>query len=252
MRLEAACGCVKGKVRGRNEDNVLFGGKYLEETNQGLEDVWVWETDLTDPAWFGVFDGMGGERHGQRAAFVAARGCAGYVSQGTHTPDEVCVAANRWVWDEARERLVGTMGCAAVLARFFRETVEIANVGDSKAFLLRDGEVRQISVDHTDEELLRTRGVTTRTPRLSQYLGIDPAEMVIEPHRLRLSLRSGDRFLLCSDGVTDMVEIGAVLAALGASSMAAAVKRLLQAAMDGGGRDNATAICCAVEAMTED
>ena len=113
-------------------------------------------------------------------------------------------------------------------------------------YLQRDGELDRISVPHTDEELLRQQGIQ-RKPGLTQFLGIDTEEMRLEPYVQQMELRDEDQFLLCSDGLTDMVpevEIHEVLS--GKKSVREKVQILMERTLQYGGRDNVTIILCKI------
>lgn len=150
---------------------------------------------------------------------------------------------NGAVCARAAELDSGRMGSTAVLLYLNAREAWVCNVGDSRAFLLRDGELRQLSVDHTDAGLLAAQGVRGRKPALTQHLGIRPEEMVLEPHFFREKLRPGDWYLLCSDGLTDMVSEEEIRsAAETAPDAGQCVRKLTEAALENGGRDNVTVI----------
>ena len=155
--------------------------------------------------------------------------------------------ANGRICQRARERGAGLEGTTAAILCLHGMEAEVVNLGDSRIFLFRDGKLRQLSVDHTDQALLRAQGITGRKPRLTQHLGIEPEELVIQPHRGRMEARAGDRFLLCTDGLTDMVEEEEIQQILGALlPMDRTVEELIARALEGGCRDNITVICCEV------
>ena len=130
---------------------------------------------------------------------------------------------------------------------FLQRTRYLCNIGDSKAFHFDGEKLEQISVDHCAATFYGEK------PPLSQNLGIPPAEMMIEPHYARGYYHAGDIYLLCSDGLTDMVsieEIAKILtetAAGGNTDVSNAAEKLLQKALDNGGRDNITIILCRVK-----
>lgn len=243
----AACGCSMGKVRDNNEDNFLFHEKYLERENRGLEGTLTCEQPLDRPAICAVFDGMGGETHGETASYIAAQTLASFAKRDKRHPadlTEACQEANLKICGFAERNGAELVGTTAAIVRLCGQTAEIVNIGDSKVFLFRDGVLTQVSEDHTDQKLLEAQGIF-RKPRLTQHLGIPPTEMRLVPQEVRLELREGDRFLLCSDGLTDMVSSETIQAVLReAESMQGAVESLIQLAMDHGGRDNITVICC--------
>lgn len=248
MNCHMACRSVVGKVRTNNEDNFYFYGQYLAPTSFGTKQTIVSRDSLDKSLCFAVFDGMGGEAYGEEASLAAAQTFDKMVRQSAGSPLDLqaaCLAANEAVCACARRRNVGLVGSTVVALQLYGHTAELMNLGDSRAFLLRGGVLRQLSVDHTEADMMKQFGITGRKPRLTQHLGIEPSEMVVEPHIVSIDVQHGDRFLLCSDGLTDMVsesEIRAILEV--ASSPQSAVESLIERAMAYGGRDNTTVICC--------
>ena len=140
------------------------------------------------------------------------------------------------------------MGSTAVLLGLWGKTAYIANIGDSRALLYRQGVLQQISKDHTDQFLLDLHGINNRKPRLTQHLGIEPEEMVIEPYLTEVVIQPGDLFLLCTDGLTDMIAVDEITHTLQKNiDVMETVAALINRAMDYGGRDNATVMLCRVE-----
>ena len=249
MKIRMACVCHMGRVRGSNEDNFYFAGEMLEEANTGSDDV-LYYTALPEKEaeTVAVFDGMGGEVGGEVAAF-AASSALGSILPVRHPPHftQIFNDLNHAVYQAGMVRHIQSAGCTAVLAYFSGGEVTVANVGDSPAFLFRDNQLEKLSQDDTDSELLRELGITNRKPRLTQYLGMDPEELVLEPHIVTRSLRDGDILLLCSDGLTDMVrhpELSAKLSRGGAAEDVAC--NLLKSALSYGGHDNVTIVVAVV------
>ena len=253
--LDAACGCNIGKLRTNNEDNCYFNGQTLPENNPGIPGLWH-GCFREETVCFGVFDGMGGEEDGQLASFLAAQSFAsdcrqtnaGAIRSGSlfmHAVTNMNIA----VYSEA-ERRGNKMGTTAVLMGVCSGTAIFCNVGDSRAYRFRDGRLMQISKDHLETFLPFARGVRVRKARLSQCIGISPEELALEPHYVRDVLRDGDRYLLCSDGLTDMLSADAIRAVLEENSdVCAAVQRLIECALENGGKDNVTALL--VKAISE-
>ena len=143
---------------------------------------------------------------------------------------------------------MGVMGSTAVLLGLRGKTAYIANIGDSRALLYREGVLQKISKDHTDQFLLDLYGIKNRKPRLTQHLGIDPEEMVIEPYLAEIVIQPGDLFLLCTDGLTDMVAVDEITRMLQKNiDVIETVAALINRAMDYGGLDNATVMLCRLE-----
>ncbi|MBS6194532.1 MAG: serine/threonine-protein phosphatase [Clostridiales bacterium] len=251
MRLQAACGCHQGKRRTNNEDNFYFDGSYMSSDNHGISEPEAKEISLNDDSFFCVFDGMGGGDFGEVASYTAAKTAKDFLDIKTNinpcdiTPsmEKLCQTVNEAVVAAGQKLGSSQMGSTLVGLYFHERQAWVCNLGDSRCYLLRNGKMRRISEDHTDEEFMKENGITGRKPYLTQYLGIDPEEMEIVPSVRSYYLDKGDRFLICSDGVTDMVSEQQICHLLAGSGYAdERVKQLIQAALDGGGKDNITAI----------
>lgn len=245
----SACGCSIGRIRSNNEDNFCFNGIVLQAENNGLRDVLFASDSLDRPFCTGVFDGMGGEAFGEVASCIAATALKERSKSGLGDPEkiliDVCNEANSLICAEARKRKASVIGTTMTALWLEKNDAVLLNLGDSKAFLLRDGGLDEISVEHTDRARLAKLGITMRKPRLTQHLGIDPADMLLEPAIWHGNTLPKDRFLLCSDGLTDMVfesEIANILLSL--SEPSDCVRKLINTAIENGGRDNVTVIVC--------
>lgn len=255
LKLTAACGCNMGKIRKNNEDNFYFNQMTLPQENLGMNHILYVNYDLEEtPGLFGVFDGMGGEADGQIASYYSA----GILKEKSNflmsSPEkikknyeDIIQQMNQAVYQEA-ERRFNRMGCTAAILMFADKKVYLCNVGDSPIFRLRENAMQQISQDHTDAEMLKKQGITNRKPHLTQCIGISPEEMQIQPYLYSENICAGDRYLICSDGLTDMVskaEIEKTLIEM--EDVEACVECLVQKALDGGGRDNITILLIQVE-----
>lgn len=251
LAVSAAAVSHQGRIRENNEDNLYFQGRILPEIHRGTEEEWGLSSGTALTA--AVFDGMGGESAGELASYAAAS-CMKEImkdTDGQMSPEDVqelCGSLNRRVLLEARQRKYSQIGTTAVMAFFSEETYLICNLGDSPAYLLRGGRLTMLSRPHTNEKLLREQGITDKKPGLTQFLGIDEEEFLLEPHTIQGKLQPGDVFLLCSDGLTDMVsenEITGILQKKGEPEQQ--IRRLLDRALEHGGRDNITIILCKVQ-----
>lgn len=248
--LDMACGCSIGYRRTRNEDNFFFLGNYLPKENNGLERVLTGQIPLKKQVCLAIFDGMGGEAYGEEAAWIAAKTLKDSVDESNAAGVEinfeaVCKEANSRICEQARRRRAGVEGATVAILALNRRKFEAVNLGDSKIFLLRRDEFWQLSVDHTDQAFLESQSITKRKPRLTQHLGIEPEDMVIQPNIVRMSACPEDRFLLCSDGLTDMVSQQTIRGLLEKPwPMSQVVEALITRAMEAGGTDNTTVICC--------
>lgn len=217
-RISAACGCHTGRRRKNNEDNFFFAGRYMASDNNGLGSILEKSFSLKKDRFFAVFDGMGGGEYGEIASYIAAKATEQYLN-------------------------AEMMGSTLAGLYFTGSQVWTVNVGDSRCFLLRDGKIQQISEDQTDEAYMKENGIHGRKPYLTQYMGMDPEEVRVLPYADCLQLKKGDRFLICSDGVSDMVSIEFLeTMLLQTQSPAKCVDTILAAALEAGGKDNITAI----------
>ena len=250
LHIDAACFCHMGKVRKNNEDNFFFDDRCLEAENSGLKHPVTFSRSLRRELCVAVFDGMGGENYGELASFAAAecmkssaRKLADYFIPERTFLSGMCMKINAAVVKKQKEMRTEHMGSTMVLLFFSHGYVYVCNLGDSRAYRLRDGEFLQISEDHVEK---RDDRPGKKAP-LTQHLGIDPEEMIIEPHIAKGELVSGDKYLICSDGLTDMLtnfEINDILNR--SDDMELCAKTLVDSALEKGGRDNVTVIVCRI------
>jgi protein phosphatase len=141
------------------------------------------------------------------------------------------------------------MGTTLVVCLFYDNRVLVAHLGDSRLYMLRDGKFRQMTRDHSLLQEQIDSGIITAEQAknaahknlVTKALGIDP---IVEPEIHEYPTKIGDVYLLCSDGLCDMVEdedIGMTLQALG-GNLKLAAQQLVQMANDNGGRDNVSVI----------
>ncbi len=206
---------------------------------------------------FVIADGMGGAQAGEVASRIAVEAFQGELpDQGS--PEQrlagVAQAANRRIYESAREEHERAgMGTTLTAVYVDDSTLAIAHVGDSRAYLFRDGKLELLTQDHTlVGELVRQGKLTEEQAAehpqrsvITRALGIDPE---VEVDTWTYAARAGDVVLLCSDGLTSMIseeQIAAVLAS--ESDLDAAAKRLVNEANEAGGRDNITVILFTLE-----
>ena len=242
MRISYACISHIGNVRRLNQDNFICDGRFMETDDNGIVFPLTGVCSLKAPALFGVFDGMGGEERGEVAASIAAKGAAGIKLGKDAASDllEFCQKANQSICDYAEENDLFSTGTTAAMLAFTRDGITLCNIGDSKIFRFRRGPLEQLSQDHVDVAPFGKK------PPLLQNLGIPPDEMTITPYVARERYRNGDVYLICSDGLTDMVTAGEMTQVLASKGVEEAVGELLQRALSNGGRDNISIILCQV------
>ena len=209
------------------------------------EDVYV-----VDPPIFAIADGMGGAKAGEVAAALAADALRGEGGSGEDTLVMLIQEANRRVYERATEDAAKSgMGTTMTVALLEDGQVRIGHVGDSRAYLIRDGELSQLTDDHSlVGELVRSGKLApeeadTHPQRsvITRVLGTDPE---VDVDTATVETRAGDLFLLCSDGLYSMVGNDRILQLVERyrGDLDAAAKALIAAANKGGGEDNITVV----------
>jgi PPM family protein phosphatase len=219
-----------GRRRRRNEDNYVVA-----------------------PPLFAVADGMGGAQAGEVASQLAASALEGGNSaarEGTERIDELIQEANRRIFDRAStDPSASGMGTTMTVALVEGMTVAIGHVGDSRAYLVRDEQMEQLTEDHSlVNELLKSgklseeeANVHPQRSVITRAVGTDPD---VDVDGFTIEAEEGDVFLICSDGLSDMVVDEEILELVHANrgDLDKAVKALVAAANRGGGEDNITAL----------
>ena len=238
--MKAYLACDIGKVRTENQDCVRF-----EKLSDGILAL--------------VCDGMGGMQNGSAASRIAITTAAESFLQRYQpgmTPPEVsallricAVDANHSVYREAVHGAEPSrMGSTLVAAYVRQNTACIVNVGDSRAYLIpAEGEVRQLTTDHTVVQLLYEKGVITADERathirrneLMRAIGVS-ARVLPDTHIV--TLNAGDRLLLCSDGLYGMLTPGQITEVCRSCTSEEFPERAVSAANANGGRDNISVV----------
>ena len=233
-RLVAGSATDVGRVRSNNQDSLLVALPL-----------------------FAVADGMGGHAAGEVASETALDGLRQSFEAGGPPTAELLAAAvkaaNRAVWDAAEANVdyrgMGTTLTAVALVRIDeREELAVANVGDSRTYRLRDGELEQMTADHSLVAELVAEGQITETEAethpqrhvLTRALGVTPD---VEVDLLTIDPYRGDRYLLCSDGLVREVSDGRVASVLRRlADPEEAARELVAEARANGGSDNITVV----------
>jgi PPM family protein phosphatase len=210
------------------------------------EDAWV-----CHPPIFAVADGMGGARGGEIASRVAATALGESVNgSGEDRVVALIQEANRQVYERAREDSDASgMGTTITVAVFENGIVSIGHVGDSRAYLIRDHSVDQLTEDHSlVAELVRSGRLSPEEAEshpqrsvITRALGTDPD---VDVDSFSIEAKPGDLFLICSDGLTTMVDDETILGVVEPrrDDLDAAAKELVAAANRNGGEDNITVV----------
>ncbi|MCK4472397.1 MAG: Stp1/IreP family PP2C-type Ser/Thr phosphatase, partial [Anaerolineae bacterium] len=204
---------------------------------------------------FLVADGMGGHNAGDTASHLAvAEIVGGYYANGNGVEDvstrltRVIEAANKVIYQQARgNHTQSDMGTTVVAAVVRGQELHVANVGDSRAYLIRGGEIGQITLDHSwVAEQVRMGGMTPEEAEnhpqsnlLTRALGLYAR---VEVDVFQRKLEPGDIIVLCSDGLTGCVKDDEIKEVVSECSPASAVEQLVEWAVDGGSTDDISVV----------
>jgi len=250
IRLEVGSNSDPGirRQKNPNEDNILT--------------IYGTRTDHSRSHPFGLFvvaDGMGGHKNGQEASRQAVKAIGDTIIPAVlnNAGDEGSFAelliegahhANLTLYRRNR-RQKGLMGTTMTAALIVGSTAHIANVGDSRTYLYHNGELSQVTRDHSVvarlvEEKLITRDDIYTHPRRNEIYRCLGAHASVQVDSFTLSLQPGDSLLLCSDGLWEMVRDPQIQHILKYASHqpSLASTLLVQAALEGGGHDNVSVI----------
>lgn len=247
FNLDIACGTDTGRVRKRNEDNLRILPKHHLVI---------------------LSDGMGGHKAGDVASQIAVNTVGDYwnrIATGTEethripaiTGSPICdrllyavTSANEEIYTLAlsKSEFEG-MGATLIAAHFSDSRIDAVHLGDSRLYRLRNFELEQLTTDHTHAQESLRRGLITADQAKSAYghnlllraLGVDS---VIEPDLISATVRSGDIYLFCSDGLTDMVEDEQIRMLLQQyrTNLYLCADQLITAANLNGGHDNVSVL----------
>ena len=213
-----------GRVRKNNQDAVILGN--------GLA---------------GVADGMGGHRGGE----IASAGCRDILLReiAGKTPDETaleqavqCANTELW-WQQERDDALSGMGTTLTACWPAETDMLVAQVGDSRAYLLRCGELKQITHDHSMVADLVSKGLITEEQAachpmrnyITRAIGTDST---LDVDLYRVPRQRGDRWLICSDGLYGLLTREELASMMGQSNLEEAANQMLETALEHGGRDN--------------
>ena len=248
--LEVSSATDPGMVRAHNEDSIA------SDVANGL---------------VVLADGMGGYNAGEVASGMATTVITTEIAQvlgnvqpydlgtdnkvlATRIVHEQILKANTSIYQAAQSQpQYSGMGTTLIVCLFYDNKVMIGHLGDSRVYMMREGQFSQVTRDHSllqeqiDSGLITAEQAKTAAHKnlVTRALGIDP---LVEPELHEYDVRVGDIYLLCSDGLCDMVsdeDIGMTLSMLG-GNLKLATQQLVQMANDNGGRDNVSVILARV------
>lgn len=224
-----------GCVRNNNEDMAYVAGKLVRDG------IVAGETDCDGYVGFAVADGMGGYEGGEIASEIACRSFASFIKSFRHdnmTPvvdqiKEWAKNANKLVYESTALRPeLSEMGTTFIALIFFADKLYLLNVGDSRCYRIRSGILKQLSTDHSERQ--RTGNPEVPSNLIYNFMGLPSKEFFSDV--IELTPIDGDRYILCSDGLSDLVDENCI------ESDSDKVETLVSVAKKNGGRDNITVI----------
>lgn len=238
-----------GKLRTGNEDAIAVDDWIRQESMVSPE---FFAVRIDRPRLFVVCDGMGGHEAGE----VASRLIAGEVSAHSSSLMEassierLLLKLNDEMFDRMeQEPMKWGMGTTIAGIVLWQESIHFFNVGDSRVYRLQNGYLRQLSIDDSAENCAPGNGCgreVSEKRRISgtirQAIGGAHERTDITPHVGTEAFYDNTRYLICSDGLTDMVDLDHMEACFRDSDDLVVVKHLLQAALDNGGIDNVSIV----------
>jgi serine/threonine protein phosphatase PrpC len=226
--------------------------RYAGETDTGKKRRRNEDAYVVEPPLFAIADGMGGAQAGELASGLAAAAVREDDADagGERHVAELIQEANRRVYQRsAEDAAVSGMGTTMTVALVEDGTVAFGHVGDSRAYLIRSGKLEQLTEDHSlVAELVRSGQLSpeeaeTHPQRsvITRALGSDPD---VDVDTFSIRAESDDLFMICSDGLTSMVEDDVILETVetNRNDLKRAAKALIGAANKRGGEDNITII----------
>ena len=232
-----------GRSRRNNEDNYYIDGKYRKDVTIVDDEMITGTITNRTNDMAAVFDGMGGEACGEIASLVAAKKCHEFSSKRTMFEEylyELSTLINDEILKEIDNRSLVLMGTTGCMIQFGEDDIYVLNVGDSRVYKLSQGEFKQISVDHI------AGGYTSKSP-LTKFFGFPTDRKPLSPYIAMGPYKVGDVYVLCTDGVTDMVSDSEIKRIIeNSNTVETGAKRVIEQVMENGGVDNATIIICKI------
>ena len=245
MKVTVRAATDTGKVRDHNED--YYAALEGKESPPGVDALLV------------VADGMGGHAAGEVASRMTVEGILGILASNSEESfkfegnafgaflGKILEEVNQDVWQAGQESDKRGMGTTCTLAAIRVDQLFLAHIGDSRAYLLRDGELHQVSKDHSWVEDAVDQGVITREQArihpnrnvITRAIGLEQQPKI---DTYVMPLAEGDLLLLCSDGLNSMIPDDNIYRILKQSPTDEVCGDLIVAANEAGGHDNTTVV----------
>lgn len=255
-----------GCKRENNEDNYYLNGVYRQNVEKEI--MQFAEPQGKRRMLAGVFDGAGGAAYGERASLMAAAALAGYQEiSGEKILNQYIPQVNHMILQEIEHR-GASMGTTMALLYLCGDMASVYNLGDSRIYLFREHRLMQITYDHTQAQLMQEKMADSpvglyqeefqyikQQHILTKYLGMRKQKDLRPYFMERISVMDRDIFVLCSDGLYNMMEKEELCRYLEEHREVAPLqlaRGMAGEALLAGGRDNITCLVVKAESVTED
>lgn len=220
-----------GKMRKENQDRFVV--PCAKNTANGVCEA------LASMSLYAVFDGMGGEQHGEKAAEIAVEVFKNVLEkEKKYDLNYITHIINSVICQYMKDNNIARMGTTAAFLKLKEDVAFAGNIGDSSIYKVSDGKMYRLSLSHT--MMVGSKRV------LTQHLGIPSEEIVLEPYFCRCEAKEGDIFMLCTDGLTDMVDEKKIYEIIVENEFETIGQHLLYEALLSGGNDNITIVLCKI------
>ena len=244
--IEAACITHAGKSRDANEDNFYFRDSYLPMSHSSLIEPISAQIPSKKMSIFSVFGGMGQENLGSLASYIGAITIEKLYAETDFTNMSLYNAIRRmnsYVCSSAQSHPDAHMGTTMSTLIFFPDHVWTLNLGNNSIFLLRNTDLENIGLQQAASVAKSFLGTDGQT----QFLGMDEMIVPISPSIMDVPLEKNDVFLMCTDGLTDVVSETEIQQILESDmSTKEMVNALLNKALEYGSTDHITLIICKI------
>lgn len=251
-----------GQVRENNEDHyaIIKRTRHCEMVKTNLPDDNIAYVNQESYGML-VADGVGGENFGQFASQLVLETICQSASQATSwlmkfkdfeandTQERIEAYVgqiqNAFKFHSQLDIGKSNMGTTLTLAYLMPPHVVIAHIGDSRAYVLRDSQLKQVTNDHTVAQELIDRGADAETVQGLRHIlinSLSPTRSDVDVDVMHLELKTGDRLLLCTDGLSDMVDSSSIIGVMESHKPQSACEKLIKLANEAGGRDNITVL----------
>lgn len=237
--------------RENNEDNYLIDKLYLPKEHKNNKNKF--EGLLDERKVFGVFDGLGGEAFGEVASYIAAKSLSEYKDNDIK---EYYLKTDKEIYKKITSKRKTTAGTTAVILELDDKGFTCSNIGDSRCYIIRNGEIKQLSKVHTSLQVMIDAQILTLEQAiknkfknsLTQFLG-SYKEGGIEPFiENKQILENNDIFLLCSDGLLEgLAEKDILHCIMSKKSLESMAEYLVNVAIKGKSKDNITLLLIKAE-----